>query len=400
MQTVDSASQTCSDTAGPKPVGSSVPLIISVLGAGFITGIIPAGLLPANVLNMEREFGLSHEQIGRIIGLCMVCGGSVGGIVGGWMCGRIGALRNMLLSLAGAAVSIGAIGFARDFRMVVGGLLGYFFSMGFMAACNVLATVMLPDRQRGVSLLHATNASGKLAGPVLAALFLHGAWRSSFLVVAALPILLVIPTLFAHANGDTGAGRKDSSTGRAGLAFWIAVVGFGLIAGSEIAVALWIPAYGEHIRGFTGRQSNLLLSIFLSGLVVGRLVASALSTRVSSRQAIVWCGVCSAFVAPALMARGFGASGVFFFLFGLAFSATWPSYFAHLSRVFPEHLGLMSGAALLSTQVGFAGCSYVSGRLAESSLAYPMVFGAAVMAVFIIAFFASSLSRTPKGGPA
>ncbi len=96
------------------------------------------------------------------------------------------------------------------------------------------------------------------------------------------------------------------------------------------------------------------------------------------------------------MARGFGASGLFFFLFGLAFSATWPSYFAHLSRVFPEHLGLMSGAALLSTQVGFAGCSYASGRLAESSLAYPTVFGAVVMAVFIVAFFASSLSREPK----
>ena len=33
----------------------NVPLVVSVLGAGSIAGIIPSGLLPANVLNIERD---------------------------------------------------------------------------------------------------------------------------------------------------------------------------------------------------------------------------------------------------------------------------------------------------------------------------------------------------------
>lgn len=88
---------------------------------------------------------------------------------------------------------------------------------------------------------------------------------------------------------------------------------------------------------------------------------------------------------------------LFYFLFGLAFSATWPSYFAHLSHIFSDHLGLMSGAAVFATQIGFAACSWASGRLADINLCYPIFFGAAVMAIFALLFFASRASHEPKG---
>lgn len=142
-----------------KSVSVSIPLVTSVLGAGFTAGLIPAGILPANVLNIEQAYHLSHDQMGRIIGLCMLCGGGIGGIVGGWLCGKIGAIRNMLLSFVMTAAALGCIGLIPSLFAAVGGLLAFFFSMGFMASSNVLATVMLPDRQRGVGLLHALNAT-------------------------------------------------------------------------------------------------------------------------------------------------------------------------------------------------------------------------------------------------
>lgn len=359
---------------------------------------MPSGLLPASVLSFERAYGLSHDQMGRIVGLCMVAGGGVGGLLGGWTCGRVGALRNMLLAFVGSAASLGLVGLTRSLPVSVGGLVGYFFSMGFMASSNVLATLMLPDTQRGVSLLHAVNAIGKLAGPMLAAIFLHDAWRNSFVAVAVFSLVMMVPALLVHANGNTTAGKKNPSTPRPGLAFWAAVVGFGLIAGSEIAVALWLPTFGKMVRGYTTQQANALLSAFLLGLMAGRFASGGLSRVLSSTRAIAVCGGCLLFVVPALLSQGFGPSAVFFFLFGLAFSATWPSYFAHMSTVFPEHLGLMGGAALLSTQIGFAACSYVSGRLAETSPAYPTIFGAVVMGVFVLVFFASPLCRCATQG--
>ncbi len=377
---------------------TSIPLVVSVLGAGFTTGIIPAGLLPANVLNIEQAYGMSHAEVGRMVGLCMVCGGTIGGLLGGLVCGRIGALRNMLLSLGMVIIALMVMGLIPHKNATFVGLTGYFLASGFMGSSNALATHMLPNRQRGVALLHGVNAIGKLAGPILASLFLYGAWRSSFLAAAVLPVVLIFTTLTAYRAGGNGhVGRRKHGDAHPGAAFWAAVAGFALIAGSEIAVALWIPAFGQKVRGFTAAQGNILLSIFLLGMISGRFASSALSDRLNSRQAMALCAISLMFVWPSVALETYWACAASFFLFGLAFSATWPSYFAHLSHVFPEHLGMMGGAAVFSTQIGFAFCSLASGRLAEINLSYPMLFGAVVMGAFAVIFFASPLSRAGKG---
>lgn len=381
---------------GASPRGTA-PLIITVLGGGFISGIIPAGLLPANVLNIEQDYGLSHAQMGRIVGLCMILAGGSGGLIGGWLCGKIGALRNVMLALVLGAASLGTIGLAHSLAATVSGLAGYFFAMGFMGSANALAAHMLSDRHRGISLLHASNAAGKLAGPMLALLFLYGAWRMSFLAAAVLPVVLVAPALLAHGNGDRSIGRKPRDASRAGAAFWLAITGFALIAGSEIAVALWIPAFGQKVRGFSPPQANALLSLFLLGMVSGRLGAGALSKKIPPKLSIGLCGSMTVMAAAVVGFTSYLLVAVSIMLLGLAFSAVWPSYFAHLSRAYPAHLGLMSGAAVLSTQIGFAACSYASGRLADLQLAYPIIFGAAVMAAFVVAFFVSPIGRTAAG---
>ena len=368
---------------------ASVPLAISALGAGFTSGIIPAGLLPANVLNIEHAYSLSHSEMGRIIGLSMILGGCAGGLIGGVLCSSIGALRTLLLSFVMVAGALGSIGLIHDFRATEIGLVGYFFAHGFMGSSNALSAHMLPDRQRGVTLLHAFNALGKLAGPLLASLFLYAAWRKGFLATAALALVLAVPAILALSGGrHVHIGRKQPEDGHAGIAFWVSVLGFAFIAGSEIAVALWVPAYGQKVRNFTAGKSNLLLSIFLVGLIVGRFAFSALSRKLTTSRIIGICGASVFFAIPAVSFRHYPLTAVSFLLFGLAFSAMWPTYFAHLAHIFPEHIGLMSGAAVFTTQIGFAACSYASGRLAEISLAYPILFGAAVMGVFTLAFFA------------
>ena len=380
------------------PVAGGVPLMVAVLGAGFVSGIIPNGLLPANLLNIEQAYGFSHEQMGRIVGMCMLFGGT-GGLISGWVCGRIGALRTLLVSLVLLAVGMEMMGLLDSAVGVIGGLAVALFGLGFMGSASALAVHMFSDRQRGVVLLHALNASGKFCGPMLATAFLYGAWRNSFSAAAAMTIVLVIPALLAKADGQVSIGRKPDKGPRAQAGFWICVAGFALISGSEISVALWLPAFCEKSRGFTAAQSNAMLAIFLLGLMAGRFSAGALSKWVSSKRAIGICGCATVFVLPAITVPAYPVAAVFFFLFGVAYSATWPSYFAHLSRVYPDHLGLLSGVVIFATQVGFAVCSEITGRLAGADLSYPLLFGASVMAAFVVVFFASPISKRAKQTP-
>lgn len=381
------------------PHHGNIPLITAVLGVGFTAGLIPAGLLPANVLNIERAYSLSHSEVGRIVGLCMVFGGASGGLLSGFLCSRIGAIRVILAALALAAGSLGSVGTINSLYATIGGLAGYFFSAGLLGSSNVLATQMLADRQRGLSLLHAMNGVGKLTGPAIASIFLYGAWRNGFIAAAMVPLMLVVPAFLAYRNGGVNTiGRKESGGGHAGLYFWIALAGFGLIGGSEIAVSLWTPAYAQKVRGLSAVQGNMLLAVCTVGFVAGRFLCSAFSKRLTPRQMIGICGYLLVSIIPALSVSSYPLMLVFFGLLGMAFSTMWPSYFAHLSQVFPEHLGLMGGTAVFATQTGFALCSLITGRLAEFNLAYAIFFGACTMGLFTLLFFVTPVGRS--GEPA
>lgn len=363
-----------------------LPLMTTVLGAGFITGIIPSGILPANIPNIEDAYNLSHAEMGRIVGNALIFGGAAGGLLGGWICGMLGALRVLLFSLGLAVVSLLTVGLVHNLQATVLGLTGYFMAAALMGSSNALAAKMLPDIQRGVTLLHAANAVGKLTGPILASIFLYSAWRNSFNMIAGMVVLLAIPAILSGKHRHASAGLKNEGSVRAGFAFFAAVSGFGLIAGSELAVVMWLPTYAREVRGFSAGSANLLLSIFLLGLVFGRFAASGLSHRISSTQAIVICGSTVVFVVPALHSGSYVISAIFFLLFGLAYSATWPSYFAYLARVSPDHLGALTGGAVFWNHVGLAVFACISGRLADINEATPLFFGAAVMGGFALIF--------------
>jgi len=370
--------------------------MVAVLGAGFVQGLVPGGIVPANIINIERAYHLSHTQAGNMVFWATASGGIIGGLFGGWLCGAIGGIRALLIAVAMGTISLCTIGLVPFQLATSAGLAGFFLSKSTMNAANALATKMIPDRQRGVSLLHSTNALGKLVGSSLGFIFVYTLWRNSFLVAGLLTLAVAIPTLMSRDHIHASTGLKQPGGSRPGLYFWLAILGFGFISGSELAAAMWIPSYGESVLGFPERKAKILLTFFILGIVAGRFGAAWLSKRISSKGAILLCGLSAFFVVPALHFPGFIPTAGFLFLFGLTFSAAWPSYFAHLSRVFPENLGMLAGASALATWIGVALCSKVSGWLADIDLRYGILFGAAVAVSFVILFFASPLSREPR----
>ncbi len=378
----------------PVVAKSSASLISTVLGVGFVSGLIPAGLLPANVLNIEHAYRLSHSEMGRIVGMAMLIGGGIGGVTGGWVCGKIGAVRTVTIALFMAALSLEGTGQASSLAGTIGGLAGFFFSIGFLGASNVLATVMMPNRQRGLSLLHGVVGLGKLVGPAIASLFLYGAWRQGFVVAGLVPLAVGLPAVFLLRVPEIKSiGQTHASAGRPTRKFWLALLMFGLITGSELTVALWTPAYAQTARGFSAAQGNMLLATFSVGYVSGRFIMGIISKWLSARQTIAVCGVLLLSAIPAVLVTPYYAAAALFVVFGLSFSAIWPSYFAHISHEFPDHLAMMGGASILTGHLGFAICSSISGRIAEFSLAYALLFGAVTMAAFVALFFITPIGR-------
>ena len=371
-------------------------LMVAVLGAGFVQGLVPGGIIPANVSNIEKAYHLTHTEFGRMLGWSQAGGGIAGGLFGGWLCGAIGGIPSLLIAIAMGTISLCTVGRVPTLFATFAGLTGFFLSKSTMNAANALATKMLPDRQRGVTLLHGTNAMGKLVGAGLGSIFVYTLWRYSFLVAGLLTLAVAIPTLMARGHIHASTGLKQPGGKRAGLYFWLAASGFGFISGSELAASYWIKIYGTNVLRFPEGKAKMLLIFLLLGIVAGRFGASWLSQRISSKGAILICGLCSFFVVPALYFKGFIPVAGSLFLFGLTFSAAWPSYFAHLSQVFPENLGMLAGASALATWVGVAACSWISGWLADINLRYGILFGAAVALTFLVLFFVSPLGREPR----
>lgn len=378
-----------------KAASGAGALFTAVLGAGFIQGMIPVGVIPATGPNIERAYNLTHTEWGNIIFWCQLVGGAVGGLFGGWLCGRIGGLPALLLSVVIGTVALGAVGLVPGMIIAFSALTVYYLSKSIMNSANALATKMVPDAQRGVGVLHGVNAMGKVGGALLAFVFVAAAWRNTYLVSGLLTLILTVPILLSWQHSHASAGRKQAG-GRAGLYFWIAVLGFAFIAGGEMASAMWIPSYGENILNLAERPAKILFVFFATGIVLGRFLFAGLSHRVSSRGAIALTCCAALFVFPALYFQSYAVVALFLMLYGLTFSAIWPSYFAQLSRVFPEHLGLMAGVSAFTTCLGLAVCAKLSAPLAQIHEAYGILFGAGVIVLFVALFFLSPLSRLAK----
>lgn len=240
-------------------------------------------LTPLLFLTLQAQFGLSFEQVGRLVlfnfstQLLVDIGCTA-------IVDRVSA--KLLAALGNALAAIGLWIFAlAPFRLdepYLGLALGtVVFSMG----CGLLEVIISPIVERtpgerkeaGMALLHAFYPIGKVVVTVVTGLlfFAFGTerWPSLVLAWSLVPAAttlafagLRLPPMF-----EVGRRTRVRDLLRT-RATWLALLAIALAGASEVAVAQWASAFAERGLGVDKLTADLLgLGSFGVGMAVGRL---------------------------------------------------------------------------------------------------------------------------------
>ncbi len=384
----------------------------TVLAVAFVAGAGGAPLVGALREGVQEQFGLPFWAPGAGVAVL----GLTGGILGLILTRRLPTLSRTGLFRAGLVLSFLAFGLycfiAGSGWWAIAALAAGWFIMSlgrsFSGAANaIFADLWHHSPRTGVILLHATNALGKIIAPVMA-LVVGVSLGSNARVYAVIWLVLTVAALtwpskaVFHMNRTE---RRQHAAARAGASairsplFWLVCLQFAFIAGSEAGVVSTLPSFIEkHRQGIWGLSarvfSQVVLVVMLSGLLSGRFVALVMSRRTGERGIIKVCLLCTVAVVPAVLHQSPAVFLPCFFVLGIAFSATWPAFFALAAGRFENDKTVLSVAATVCTLGGVNGFMLTASLIGNNpaNLPWAVLISAGSMTVFAVSFFFLPLS--------
>lgn len=289
------------------------------------------------------------------------------GLFGHALIGRIGAWRALWLGAAG--MSVGALVLVAGRSVAV--TIGAAFCMGTVGSLIlVLVSSGLSDRHaelRAVALSEANVIASLVAtaAPLLVGGLapLPGGWRLALGLAAFAPLLMRLGigrVAFPQPASDTQ--EAPSRRQPLPLMFWVFWVTLVLAVSVEFCMISWSADYLATGLGMLKVNAAQSVSLFLGGMILGRLAVSRLVQRFSARRVVIGC---------VLLAGG-------------GFALFWTTHTILVGQVglFVTGLGVAGlYPLLLSLSIGSAGNNTVqaSGRATLASgtaiLALPLVLG-------------------------
>jgi len=370
----------------------------------FLSGMVGTGLVGPNRSSVESEFALSHAQFGFAVAAIQVTASFLALCVGprlrSWSSYRV-----LMLGLALQSLGFAAIFFVHEATGLIGGWALVNFGTVLGAVTNNISMHLWPNNARkGVTLLHACNGTGKIAGPLLVAGCFALGWRTSFLAVGGLTGLVLVTFYLARRRKGTipeqappSAASRSAEVWRNPF-YWLSILPFGMIAGGEAAFVTLLPVWLEKGHGYSPQAASLLLTIHLGGLASGRFLSGALNERVSSNIIIAACLAAGVFVFPVLLSDRLWAIYPALYLMGFMFSSTWPTVYAQVARFHSGHRDMLAYGSSVSNVLGISACVLISSWIADHSLRWSLLSGPGVLWLFGLIYYATRLSA-PEVAP-
>ena len=387
-----------SDTAvGTAPPGDfrvlSLP-VATVYGAALVHGLTLVSF-PALSVVLTRGYGLTDAQYGASF-LPQVACAVLGALLGGALAQRLGLKRVLALSLLAVALSQGllaALAVLPEGSAFVGVLAGTAaLGLGFGlsgAPLNSYPPTFFPRQAASaVVAAHTCLGVGLTAGPLLAgALIAAGVWTAYPLLLAAVSTLAAAVAAMAPLPACEPRGaitrRSLRETPVATPMFWVFVAIVVAYAFAEGTFSSWAVIFLRDGRGLPEAIAGWGLSAFWGALVVGRLLISALVSRVAPK--LVWAALPVLMIAVFLLlptASGALSGIALFALAGLACSAFLPLSITLASHRFPDDVPWVAAMLIAALMVGVGIGSFAIGALREAlpfdtlyrlSAAYPLL---------------------------
>ena len=185
------------------------------------------------------------------------------------------------------AACMGCLGFAAaaHFRNGFGAALVALLLMGFgmgqlMSSINLLVGGAPPaQRVRQLALLGAAWCAGAVLSPSISTVLLRGISPSLRLVLLAFLFLLPLSALRQTAWGgrETAFEHGGDSRGLLANGVFLCTLMFLIYGGIEASISAWTPLFATRYAAGPIAASQWILSLFWSGLILGRMALGASS---------------------------------------------------------------------------------------------------------------------------
>ncbi len=326
-----------------------------------------------NILStISQSYSINAAAVGILISLHFI-GSLTAPLIFGEISDRTGKKSVVIISFCIMISGLAAIFLSNGILMVAIGifLIGNGFAVTEGVLTGVLADENIGEAGRVISMSQVFFCVGAVAGPLAALLTerVSGSWKTIFLLLIVL--FAVLLTNFARITINKGKPSKDSGTGSKLIsvklfkekAFVMLCISMFIYVGIEEGVAFWLNTYFESSYELKALGSYVL-SIYWSGMIVGRYLASRFSSK---NTLFLKAGLLISllFITVPLIWRSEAIGIICFFGVGLGFSAVWPVLMSIIANRYPEYTGTAMGAMMTAGAGGGVAVPFLMGVIAN-----------------------------------
>jgi len=335
-------------------------LFANFLLYGGVTTLVGA-TLPLAI----REFSWSYLAAGAVL-----ASGAIGyfttTFVAGLMVARMGPQRLMTIGLSLQALGVGCFGALPHVGFNSAALVLLGIGQGTTEIGTNYSVIRMEPAgtSRLMNLIHAAFTMGAVATPALAALLidLSSHWRLIYIMMAGLSLLLLV--LLSNRSLPFAPRRQDVKPARSSLGtlarrplLWLLTLMLLLYVGAEMGISAWISEFYVKTFSVSPQIGAVTVSIYWLGILLGRLLTSALYRGTRPARALIGFGITSAVCLFVALLSGHSlVAAVMFFGAGLGFSAVYPLGMTLTGQVFSRHQGMAIG--VISTGGGVGACCF------------------------------------------
>ncbi len=339
--------------------------------------VLVIGLLGPSVPAILADLGIGYTQAGLFFTMLSL-GSLFGTFLGGLASDRLP--RKVLFGAIALLMALGLAGamLAPSYGWILAAifLFSLFGSPAGVVGQSIMLDMFPARRAQLLSLQTMFSSLGSLTAPLLVSANLTaeqpGRWRWPFAQVAGLAMLLFLGILLTRlpaarqATGGKGALRRVLAHPRV---LWSAALIFFCVA-PDLGFSFWLA---EHFRADLGvglRLSSAVVSLYLLGMIGGRLATSRLVKAWPARRLVQGgLALTAASLTFFLASPWIGAKLAAIVIYGLGTAPVFPLLMANGTGAFPDCPGVVSGVLFAAVSLG--------------GMVFPILLGAAADAVGI-----------------
>jgi predicted MFS family arabinose efflux permease len=382
-----------------------------ILAAGFLVLFVGGGsrfAIGLTLRPMVDEFGWPRSQIGLTVGVFQVVS-AVCMFIAGRMVDRMSHRLVLGWGLVASGIGIGAMSLvSQPWHAML--LFGIVFAIGNGVASTTTVGVMVTKAFPGrTGLANGFVTSGTSMGQlvmiaILAAVLVQIGWRSVFLSLGVLHVILVPLLLFgipgareAQQHRDAappeGMSLRDAMRTRT---FWLLLVVYGICGFDDFFVATHVVAFAQDRGVDAFFAGNLLAAMGLTAWV-GVVAAGAWSDRVGPVRGTAWSFVARiAVFGLILVDQSVWSVAVFALVFGATFFVTAPLTVLFVRDSFGlKNLGALTGLITMVHHICGGLGAWLGGRVFDETGDYRAAFITAFVASIVALAATLAIRRQP-----